>query len=202
MALLVGLTGGMGSGKSTVTKLLMEEGAHGVDADALSRMLVEPGKPAWKEIIQLLGNDVLKPDETLDRGKIADIVFKEPEKKKALEAILHPRVMAEEQRLYREIVQKEPDALVVVDAALLIESKNHLKMDKVIVVSCNEKTQIARVVAQGKFSREDVERRLSLQMPIAEKLQYADHVVPNDAGLPELKKIVKTLFQQLKAEAA
>ena len=200
MALLAGLTGGMGSGKSTVARLLEQLGAHVVDADVLSRSLVEPGQPAWQEIVNLFGNSILRADRTLDRKKIADIVFEEPEVKKSLESILHPRVMEEEQRIYRAIIQKNPEALVVVDAALLIESGNYRKMDKVIVVTCDEPTQIQRVAARGKFSREDIQRRLALQMPLQEKLSFADYVIENNGSLQELKEKVKHLYQQLKPE--
>lgn len=202
MAVLVGLTGGMGSGKTTVANLLRKLGAHVVDADILARMLVEPGKEAWQEIVNLFGTSVLNADETLDRRKIADIVFMEPGKKKALETILHPRVMEEEQKNYQEIAGKDPQAIVVVDAALLIESGNYRQMDKVVVVECDEKTQIERVAARGKFSRDDIQRRLSQQMPLPEKLKYADFVVHNNSGLPELEEEVKHLFRQLQAEVS
>ncbi len=201
MALLLGLTGGMGSGKTTVARLFKELGAHVLDADVISRSLVEPEQPAWQEIIDLLGKGVLRDDQTLDRGKIADIVFSDPEKKRALEAILHPRVMAEEQVLYQKIAEKEPGALVVVDAALLIESGNYRKVDKVIVIACDEATQIQRILAGNTFSREDAGRRLRQQMPLEEKIKFADYVIHNNSGLPELKKKVVELFSQLKEMA-
>ena len=201
MAFLVGLTGGMGSGKTTVGRLFEELGARVLDADAISRSLVEPGKPAWQEIIDLLGKEVLRDDRTLDRGKIADIVFSDPKKKEALEAIIHPRVMAEEQALYRTISEKEPDALVIIDAALLIESGNYRKVDKVIVVACDEEIQIQRILADNTFSRENAERRLRQQMPLKEKIKFADYVIQNDSGLPELKEKVVELFSQLKEMA-
>lgn len=201
MALLAGLTGGMGSGKSTVGRLFQELGAHLLDADVISRSLVEPGRPAWQKIIDLLGKGVVRDDQTLDRGKIADIVFSDPRKKEALEAILHPAVMAEEHTLYRAITQKEPDALVIIDAALLIESGNYRKVDQVIVVACDEETQIQRIVADRRFSREDAERRLHQQMPLEEKIKFADYVIQNNSGLLELKEKVAELSSQLKEMA-
>ena len=201
MALLAGLTGGMGSGKTTVGRLFKELGAHLLDADVISRSLVEPEQPAWQEIIDLFGKGVLRDDRTLDRGKIADIVFNDPKKKEALDAILHPRVMAEEHALYREITKKEPDALVIIDAALLIESGNYRKVDKVIVIACDEETQIKRIMAEKSFWREDAERRLRQQMPLEEKIKFADYVIQNDSGLPELKEKVVELFSQLKEMA-
>jgi dephospho-CoA kinase len=197
VALLAGLTGGMGSGKTTVGNLFKALGAYVLDADEICRSLVEPGKPAWQEIVDLLGNGIVKDDQTLDRRKIADIVFKDPEKKKALEAILHPRVMEEEQVLYKKILKEDPEALVIIDAALLIESGNYRKVDKVIVIACDEETQLRRIMAKNMFSREDAQRRLQQQMPLEEKIKFADFVLQNDSGLPELKKKVEALFHQL-----
>jgi len=202
VALLVGLTGGMGSGKTTVAKYFKALGAYVLDADEICRSLVEPEKPAWREIIDLLGNGILRDDQTLDRRKIADIVFNDPEKKKALETILHPRVMAEEQAVYKDILQDDPGALVIIDAALLIESENYRKVDKVIVIACDEETQLHRIMAKNMFSRKDAQNRLRLQMPLEEKIKFADYVLHNDSGLSELKKKAESLFHQLKQLAA
>ncbi len=198
MALLVGLTGGMGSGKTTVGNLFKSLGAYVLDADEICRSLVEPEKPAWREIVDLLGNGILRDDQTLDRRKIAEIVFKDPKKKNKLEAILHPRVMAEEQAIYKDILKKDPGALVIIDAALLIESGNYRKVDKVIVIACDKEIQLHRIMAKNTFSREDAARRLQQQMPLEEKIKFADYVIHNDSGLPELKDKTETLFHQLK----
>jgi len=198
VALLAGLTGGMGSGKTTVAKLFKALGAYVLDADEICRSLVESGKPAWRGMVDLLGNGILRDDQVLDRRKIADIVFNNPEKKKALEAILHPRVMAEEQAIYKDILKGDPGALVIIDAALLIESENYRKVDKVIVIACDEETQLHRIMAQNTFSREDAQRRLQQQMPLEEKIKFADYVLHNDSGLSELKAKVEALFHQLK----
>ena len=198
MALLAGLTGGMGSGKSTVGKLFQSRGAYVLDADEICRSLVEPGKPAWQETVDLLGNEVLRDDQTLDRRKVADIVFNDPEKKKALESILHPRVMEEEQAIYKDIMKDDPGALVIIDAALLIESENYRQVDKVIVIACDIEIQIRRIMAKNTFSREDAQRRLQQQMPLEEKVKFADYVLHNDSGLSELEEKVEALFHQLK----
>jgi dephospho-CoA kinase len=198
VALLAGLTGGMGSGKTTVGKLFQSLGAYVLDADEICRSLVEPGKPAWQETVDLLGNGVLRDDQTLDRRKVADIVFNDPEKKKALEVILHPRVMEEEHAIYKDILKDDPGALVIIDAALLIESENYRKVDKVIVIACDKETQLHRIMAKNTFSREDAQRRLQQQMPLEEKIKFADYVLYNDSGLPELEEKVEALFHQLK----
>jgi dephospho-CoA kinase len=198
VALLVGLTGGMGSGKTTVGKLFEALGSYILDADKICRSLVEPGKPAWQEIIGLLGNGILRDDQTLDRRKIADIIFNDPEKKKALETILHPRVMKEEQAIYKDILKSDPGALVIIDAALLIESENCRKVDRVIVIACDVETQLHRIMDNNTFSREDAQRRLQQQMPLEEKIKFADYVLHNNSGLSELKEKVEALFHQLK----
>lgn len=201
MALLAGLTGGMGSGKTTIGQMFRDLGAHVIDADKISRALMEPGKPAWQEIVDMLGKSVLRDDQTLDRGKIADIVFNDAKKKEELEAILHPRVMEEEQRLFDDIRNGDPSALVIIDAALLIESGNHRKVQKVIVIASDEETRIQRIMAKKTFTREDAERRLRQQMPLKDKIKYADYVLHNDSGFPELKEKVEALFHQLKKMA-
>jgi len=198
----VGLTGAMGSGKTTVGDLFKALGAHVLDADVICRSLVEPEKPAWREIIDLLGDGILNDDQTLDRRKIANIVFNNSDKKKALEAILHPRVVEEERVLYADIVKNDPGALVIIDAALLIESENYRKVDKVIVIACDEETQLRRIMTKNMFSQEDAERRLQQQMPLEEKIKFADYVIHNDSDLTELKKRVEALFHQLKQLAA
>jgi dephospho-CoA kinase len=198
VALLAGLTGGMGSGKTTVGKLFQSLGAYVLDADEISRKLVEFGKPAWQEVVDLLGNSVVKADQTLDRRKIADIIFTDSGKKMALEAILHPRVIEEEQAIYKDIVKDDPGALVIIDAALLIESENYRKVDKVIVIACDEETQLQRIMAKNAFSQEDAERRLQQQMPLTEKIKFADYVLYNDSGFSALEEKVEALFHQLK----
>ena len=124
--------------------------------------------------------------------------FNDSEKKKALEAILHPRVMEEEQAIYKDILKDDPGALVIIDAALLIESENYRKVDKVIVIACDEETQLDRIMAKNIFSREDAERRLQQQMPLEEKIKFADYVLHNDSGLSEFEEKVEVLFHQLK----
>jgi len=129
------------------------------------------------------------------------MVFNNTGKKEALEAILHPRVFAEEHRLYNEIKQNDPSALVVLDAALLIESGNFRNVDKVIVVACDEAIQIQRILATKRFTRTDAERRLRQQMPLKEKIKFADYVIHNNSGYPELKEKVIALFHQFKKMA-
>ncbi len=199
MALLVGVTGGMGSGKSTVSGIMSREGGHVIDADQICRDLVEPGQPAWKEVLELFGPDIIYPDQSLDRSKIAGIIFKDSLKKAQLEEILHPRVFEEEQREFEALSRKNPESVVILDAALLIESENYRKVNKVVVVSCAEELQIERIVAQGRFQKDDAIRRIRLQMPLEEKKSKADYIVENNSTKENLDRQVVALFNKLKA---
>ncbi len=199
MAVLVGVTGGMGSGKSTVSGMMSELGGHIIDADQICRRLVEPGKPAWKEIVECLGSEIVLPDETLDRKKIAQIIFNDAEKKKSLEEILHPKVFEEEQVEFEAISFKNPSSIVVLDAALLIESGNYRKVDKVVVVACSEEQAIKRIVARGRFTEDDARQRIRTQMPLDAKKAVADYILENNSSLESLNRSVEELYENLKA---
>lgn len=201
MALMVGLTGGMGSGKSTVADMFRQLGASIIDADEICRILVEPDQPAWQEIVKSFGKDILLKDRTLDRAQLADIIFNDPNQKKNLEVILHPKVFDEELSLFEKIVKKNPHALVIIDAALLIESGNYRKVDKVVVVSSDEETQTQRILDRSRFSRDDIRRRIQSQMDLNEKIKFADYVLENNAGLAELKNQVESLYKDLQSLA-
>ena len=202
MSLLVGITGGMGSGKTLAASFFHEFGAHILDADVICRKLVEPGQPALKEISECFGKSIIDEFGNLDRKKLAQVIFYDPKKKNDLENILHPRVFEFENLEYKNISQKHPKALVIIDAALLIESENYKKMDKVIVVKANEKTQIERVLAQSGWSYNEVVARINNQMPITEKIKYADFVLDNSFDKASLRKKVKDLYIKLSFFAA
>jgi dephospho-CoA kinase len=199
--LLVGLTGGMGSGKSLVAGMFQELGAHLIDADGLSRSLVEPDKPAWHEIVNKFGQGVLNDDKTLNRKKMAELVFSDSENKKVLEGIVHPKVFLEEKRIYEEIREKENDALILVDSPLLIESGNYSQMDKVIVIASDEEICLKRILDKGSFSMVDAKKRIKNQMGLQEKSKYADYILENNSSIDELRLNVKALYKDLKALA-
>ena len=202
MSLLTGITGGMGSGKTLVSSIFFEFGAYILDADAICRKLVEPGQPALEEISGYFGKNIIDEFGNLDRKKLAQIIFFDPKKKHVLEKILHPRVFKVENLEYNNICRKNPKALVIIDAALLIESGNYKKMDKVIVVNADKRTQIERVLARSDLDHNEVVARIDSQMPIAEKIKYADFVLDNSLDKISLRKKVKDLHIKLSILAA
>ncbi|HAK37871.1 MAG TPA: dephospho-CoA kinase, partial [Nitrospina sp.] len=134
MSILIGLTGGIGSGKSLAASYFREQGAKIIDADIISRQVVESGQPAWKEIVDEFGADFLNPDQSLNREKLATEVFQNEKKRTALESIVHPRIFSEEKKRYEEYSKSDSRAIVIIDAALLIESGNYKNVDKVVIV--------------------------------------------------------------------
>ena len=202
MSLLTGITGGMGSGKTLVASIFFEFGAHILDADAICQKLVEPGQPALKEISEYFGENIIDEFGNLDRKKLAQIIFFDQNKKKALENILHPRVFEIENLEYKNICQQNPKALVMIDAALLIESGNYKKMDKIIVINTDKKTQIERVLARSGLDHNEIIARIDSQMAISEKIKYADFVLDNSSDKYSLRKKVKKLHIELSILAA
>ncbi|RMH34109.1 MAG: dephospho-CoA kinase [Nitrospirae bacterium] len=200
--LVVGITGGLATGKTTVAEMFKACSAYVIDADVLARQVVEPGKPAWREIVRRFGPGILNPDKTLDRAALAQIVFRDPRKLKALTDIIHPRVARAQAQLVKDIAQHDPSAVVVYDAALLIEAGAHRRMDKIIVVKADRATQIARACRRNGLSKRQAERRIRNQMPLRQKLRYADYVIDGTLPLSQLRRIVKNLYRRFKQEAS
>ena len=197
MSVLVGLTGCIGAGKSLAASFFLEQGAYIIDADEICRQLVKPGMPAWKEIFDTFGSAYFNSDDSLKRKKLADLIFENNNKRIALEEILHPRVIVEEKVRYHSYQKINPNAVVIIDAALLIESGNHKTTDRVIVIRSNEELQIQRVINRSAESRESIKKRLEQQMPLEEKLKYADYVLYNESDQKYLKKQVLFLYLEL-----
>jgi dephospho-CoA kinase len=197
MSLLVGLTGGMGSGKSLAAKFFAEEGSHIIDADQLSLELVLPGQPALKKIVEVFGEDILAPSGNLDREALAKIIFDDTEKKSALEEILHPKVIMREQEEYLSIIASDPSAIVIIDAALLIESGNYNNVDKVIVIQSREQQQVQRILSRGFQSYDQAIARLKNQMSFEEKRKYADYILDNQSQQEDLREKVREIYAKL-----
>ena len=201
MSILIGLTGNIGSGKSLAASYFKELGAYIIDADLISRQLVAPNQPAWKEIVDKFGDEYLNPDKTLNRSKLAVEVFQNHKKRHVLEVILHHRVIAEEKKIYSDHQKINPEAVVIIDSALLIESQNYKNVAKVIIVQSTQELQIQRVINRDGESRTSVKSRLETQMSLEEKLNYADYVIDNTRGRDLLKSQVHRLYSEFKGLA-
>jgi len=198
---VVGLTGGLGVGKTTIAGLFHDCGATIIDADQLARDVVKPGKPAWKDIKRQFGPEVLHSDNTLNRQALAHVVFQNPSKLKVLQKIIHPRVAREQATRTKAIGKANPQAVIIYDAALLIEAKAHRRMDHIIVVKADRATQISRVCHRDGLTKAAALRRIRQQMPLPQKLQYADTVLDGTWPRPRLRLVVKSLYRTYQNEA-
>jgi len=197
--LLVGLTGGIGSGKSTVARMLEERGAVVFDADLLAREAVEPGTPGHTAVIERFGADVLAPGGELDREALASIVFADPSARRDLEQIVHPevrRLFAEGSEAYRDT-----DRIVVFSAPLLVESGMHTAFEILVVISATVATQIERLMRQRGMSEAAIRARIDAQAPLEDKAAVADFLVDNGGTLTELESQVERLWHDLSARA-
>jgi len=195
--IIVGLTGSVGTGKSTVTNFFRELGAYIIDWDELAREGIHPHLRAWKEIVEYFGKDFLNEDLTINRQKLAEIVFSDKEKVTKLNQIVHPEVFKEDERITNEIKSLDPDALIIKDIPLLFELTRPIFVDKIVVVSASEQTQLRRLEEKG-MSREDAQNRIKSQLPLEEKIKSADFAINNDGPLEETKKQVKEIYSLLR----
>lgn len=198
--LLIGLTGGIATGKSLVSEILRGLGAYIIDADKIAREVVEPEKPAWLEIVDFFGKDIINKDKTINRKMLGEIVFNDPVKKRKLEEIVHLRVIEEENRMVKEYLKIKPDGIVIIDAALLIEAGSHKRVDKLIVVYADKETQTKRLMERDGLSRTDAEKRIASQLPLDEKVKMADFVIDNSKGIEGTRRQTIDIFNKLRSE--
>jgi dephospho-CoA kinase len=196
--LLLGVTGGIATGKSTVVNMLRELGAPLIDFDVLAREVVEPERPAWKDIVAYFGEQVLQEDRQLDRKALSDIVFRDFEKRKKLEGFTHPRIFETFTEQLNGIVEKDPDAIVLVDVPLLIELNLQYMFHKTLLVYVPQETQITRLMERDGINEAEALNRIRAQMPIDEKLSYTDYVIHNEKSLEETRQQTLDLWQTLK----
>jgi len=194
---LIGLTGGIASGKSTVAKILERLGAAIVNADVLSREVVEPGRDAWKEIVDAFGAEVLQTDQTLDRQKLRAIIFDRPEARKKLESIIHPRVRA----LAEERIRQHAAAgyeIIVYEVPLLFEGNLQDALRPVILVACAADTQRRRLQHRDQLDAAAAQKHIEAQMSLAEKRRLADYVIENDGNMEDLERQVRAVLEKIK----
>ena len=196
--LLVGLTGGIGSGKSTVARMLADRGAVVLDADVLAREAVEPGTAGFDAVLARFGEAVRSADGSLDRARLAAIVFADDEARHDLEGIVHPQVRL---RIGEAVAaHADSDAVVVVDSPLLIETGAHGSFPVVVVVTAPDEARIARLTARG-MGEADARARMAAQMPLEEKAAHADVLLDNGGSEPELEAQVDRLWADLRERA-
>ncbi len=197
--LLVGLTGGIGSGKSTVAGMLEKRGAAVFDADLLAREAVAPGTPGYERVIERFGPNVLGPGGELDREALASIVFADPAARRDLEAIVHPEV----RRLFAEGCERyrDTDKVVVFSAPLLVETGMHTAFEVLIVVSTTVETQVERLMRERGMSEAAIRARIAAQLPLEAKAEVADVIIDNEGTLAELEGQVDRVWADLQARA-
>ena len=194
--IVIGLTGGIASGKSTVSQVLSDLGASVIDADRVGHEAFRAGTDAWREVVDAFGAGVLGEGDEIDRGKLADIVFQSPGARERLNCIMHPTIRRMvEQRI--EDLRREGEGVVVVEAALLIEAKWMDLVDTVWVVEAPEESVVSRLCEQKGFTEEQARARINSQMSSTERSQFADIVIGNDSGLDALTEKVRELWRRV-----
>jgi dephospho-CoA kinase len=196
--LSVGLTGGLASGKSFVGRALAEMGCFLIQADEIGHQVQEPGGEGYDAIVRAFGAGILNPDGTLDRRKLAALVFHDAAQLKRLTDIVHPLVRARRRVLEEEFGRAHPDGIAVTEAAILIETGSFKDYDRLIVAVCRPEQQVARAMERDGVSREEVLNRLSRQMPLEDKVKYADFVIDTSGSKENTLQQVRTVYQSLR----
>jgi dephospho-CoA kinase len=196
--LRIGLTGNIGSGKSTTASILAELGATVIDADRIARELLVPGSPPYERVVGAFGPEILEADGiTIDRRKLGRIVFQSVHKRSILNSCVHPEVRAEIKRRISELEKSRPDGIVVVDAALMVETGFYQFFDRVIVVICDPEIQRTRVIRRDGLSAEEVSARMASQMPAEEKAKVADYRINTSGSFEETRRQVVAVYMDL-----
>ena len=192
-----GLTGGVASGKSTVARMCAELGAKIIDADGLGHELIRRGLPAHEEIVRRFGRAILDASGEIDRKRLGSVVFADPQKLQELNSILHPRIIEGVELLARIFHSRDPQTVIMVDAALIFEAGIGGQFAKVIVAWCRPELQFERLITNTGISREEAERRIANQMPVEEKRRRADYVIDCSGRLDKTRRQVEALYPKL-----
>lgn len=196
--LRVGLTGSIGVGKSFVAAVLQELGCHVVDADQTAREVVLPGTPGLAAVAQAFGPDVLGPDGTLDRPRLGALVFPDQEKRKLLNSLLHPFIIARQDELMSEWEREDPEGIGVIDAALMIESGGYKRFDKLIVVHCRPEVQLDRLMKRDGLTEAEAQQRITAQLSQKEKCKFADYLIDTSDGFDLTRARTAQVLSQLR----
>lgn len=195
MTTILGLTGGIASGKSTVATMLRNLGIVVIDADVIAREVVEVGQEAYYKIIEIFGESILQEDRTINRAKLGSIIFNDEEKRKALNNIVHPAVRAKMNHLKTEYIEKG-EKVIVLDIPLLFESKLTHLVEKIIVVYVDREVQVKRLMERNGLSLEEAEARINSQMPLSEKIPLADAVLNNNGTISDTAEQLKSILNK------
>lgn len=195
--LVVGLTGGMASGKSVASKTLRDLGLPIIDADLIAREMVKPNEAGYRDIVDHFGKGILNPDQTINRRRLAKIIFSDPEERERLNSLLHPRIVKEIKRRIENFKEKG-ERMVIVDAALLIEAGQLPLVDKLIVVIVSKRLQIKRLAQRDHLTEKEARERIATQMPLSEKMKLADYVVNNNGPVRKTVKRTKEVYNRLR----
>jgi dephospho-CoA kinase len=205
--LKVGLTGGIATGKSLVASMFAELGAHIIDADRIGHELMAPGEPVYDEIVKRFGAEILNSDKTVNRAKLAELAFDQRRPRiYELNSLLHPGIILRYERLMEEIGAREPNAIVMLEAALLLEAGLRRRFDRIIVVSCKPQQRIERwekrLHVDADAARREVTRRMMAQAPDEAKIQAADYVIDNSGSIEDTRKQVEKVFATLREQSS
>jgi dephospho-CoA kinase len=195
--LRAGLTGNIASGKSQAAHVFAELGARIIDADVIAHEALSQGSGVYGEVVAAFGADILAPGGSIDRGRLGEIVFNDPEKRSRLNGIVHPTVREE---IFRRIGEYEKDlsgGIIIVDAALLIETGSYVLYDRIIVVTCDPKLQLSRLINRNGFTVEQARARMAAQMPVEEKLRLADYTIDTSGTLKETHEQIEAIYRDL-----
>jgi dephospho-CoA kinase len=204
--LKLGLTGGIASGKSAVGEMFVKRGAHLIQSDAISHWLMQPGRPVYEEVVRRFGREILNPDGTIHRPRLAEAAFGTPggtpPRVQELNEIVHPAVIAHENEWMEEIGQRDPNAIAIVEAALILEAKAAGRFDRLIVVTCQPEQRILRYARRLGISEDaagaEVTRRMAAQIPDEEKIKAADFVIDNSGSIDATEQQVERVFGSLR----
>ncbi len=204
--LRIGLTGGIASGKSAVGEMFVKLGAHLIQADAVAHWLMEPGRRVYEEVVRRFGREILNPDGSINRPRLAEAAFGTPggaaQRVKELNDIVHPAVIAEENEWMEDIGRRDPNAIAIVEAALILEAGAADRFDRLIVVTCHPEQRISRFALRLGISedvaRAEVTRRMAAQIPDEEKIKAADFVIDNSGSLEATERQVQKVFAALR----
>ena len=197
--LRVGLTGGLASGKTFVGEALAKLGCHVIRADDLGHLVLLPGGEAYDAVVNEFGGEILDDEGMIDRRRLAALVFDNPERLQKLNGLVHPPVIRREQEIEEEIARRDPNAITVVEAAILVETGSNKRFDKLIVAVCTEEQQLERAMRRSSYTKEEVMARLSRQLSLEEKVKVADYVIDTSGPKERTLEQVRQVYQSLRS---